>query len=334
MSEGCLPLVSIIVPVYNVEKYIEKCLDSIINQTYNNLEIILVDDGSTDDSGLKCEQYSEIDDRIIVIHKKNGGLSDARNTALSVFTGEFVAFVDSDDYLDQEYIEYLYKLIVNNNADISVCQYTITYSTVSKKNRKTKETIKIFNRLSAIENTLYHKCIPVSAFGKLYKREIFDSIKYPYGYYYEDLAVIVYILNLCSKIVVSNQKKYYYIQRKDSIMNGKFSIEKMRKVKISKDHLHFIESNYPDLAPAARFRLFLSALQTYRIIPFDSIHKDLLNEIWMIIISYRKEILHDEKVEFSYKIMALISYFGRDIFKLFGEFLTIKKNAMLSIHSS
>ena len=330
MSEEQLPLISIIVPVYNVEKYIDKCLNSILNQTYTNLEIILVDDGSTDDSGLKCEQYSEIDDRIIVIHKDNGGLSDARNTALSVFTGEFVAFVDSDDYVDQEYIEYLYKLIVDNNADISVCQYP----TVRKKYRNTKEKIKYFSRLSAIENTLYHKSIPVSAYGKLYKKEIFDSIKYPYGYYYEDLAVIVYILNLCSKIVVSNQKKYYYIQRKDSIMNGKFSIEKMHKVKISKDHLHFIESNYPDLAPAARFRLFLSALQTYRIIPFDSIHKDLLNEIWMIIISYRKEILHDEKVEFSYKIMALISYFGRDIFKLFGEFLTIKKNAMLSIHSS
>ena len=126
-------LVSIIVPVYNVEKYLERCLDSLINQTLKDIEIILVDDGSTDDSGNICDKYAKKDKRIKVIHKENGGLSDARNIGLSIANGRYLQFVDSDDFIHKQMIEILYNTIINNNADISICDFDKVYENTKIK---------------------------------------------------------------------------------------------------------------------------------------------------------------------------------------------------------
>ncbi len=122
------PLISIIVPVYKVEMYIKKCINSIINQTYKNIEIILVDDGSPDNCGKICDDYSKTDKRIIVVHKDNGGLSDARNRGLIAASGQFITFVDSDDYIELNYIETHYNNLINNNADISIAGHNVIYN--------------------------------------------------------------------------------------------------------------------------------------------------------------------------------------------------------------
>src|SRR5690606_12518940 len=128
MSDSRIPLVSIIIPVYNVELYLRECLDSVCRQTFRNLEIILINDGSPDHSGEICEEYSSQDERIKVIHKKNGGLSDARNAGLNIATGDYIAFIDSDDVIDQDFIQILLEVLLNSGASISMCDY-ITFST-------------------------------------------------------------------------------------------------------------------------------------------------------------------------------------------------------------
>lgn len=212
-------LISVIVPIYNVEKYLNKCIESIINQSYSNLEIILVDDGSKDSSGIMCDSYILKDKRIKVIHKENGGLSDARNVGLDKAKGEYIVFIDSDDWIDEKMIEILYNIIKKNNSDISICDYFLAYN---EEIQTQKEDIEIIN-LSNIEalKTIYDKDLGVCmivAWNKLYKRNLFkDDIRYPYGKIHEDEFTTYKLLYKAKKISYTNQKMYYYRQRKNSI---------------------------------------------------------------------------------------------------------------------
>ncbi|MDD6812335.1 MAG: glycosyltransferase family 2 protein [Lachnospiraceae bacterium] len=186
-----LPLISIIIPVYNVEKYLTRCLESVVAQTYSNLEIILVDDGSTDNSGKVCDKYQEIDSRIKVVHKKNGGVSDARNEGIDEACGEYIAFVDSDDWVTRNYIENMYAILVKNSCDIAICDVKRT----SKGDlKKSTEKLKTYFKDEAIKQLLYQK-ISTSACGKLYKVENF--IKLVYGMVYVSKSG-----NLCSVLKI------------------------------------------------------------------------------------------------------------------------------------
>ena len=215
-------LISVIVPIYNVEKYLNKCIESIINQSYSNLEIILVDDGSEDSSGIMCDSYILKDKRIKVIHKENGGLSDARNVGLDKAKGEYIVFIDSDDWIDEKMIEILYNIIKKNNSDISICDYFLAYN---EEIQTQKEDIEIIN-LSNIEalKTIYDKDLGVCmivAWNKLYKRNLFkDDIRYPYGKIHEDEFTTYKLLYKAEKISYTNQKMYYYRQRENSITSS------------------------------------------------------------------------------------------------------------------
>ena len=132
-------LISVILPIYNVEKYLEKCLKSVINQTYKNLEIILVDDGSKDNSPQICDEYAVKDKRIVVIHKSNGGLSDARNAGIEIAKGKYIALIDSDDYVEKDYVQFLYQLIKENNAEMSICSHTVLYTNRTRIEKETGE---------------------------------------------------------------------------------------------------------------------------------------------------------------------------------------------------
>lgn len=219
-------LISIIVPVYNVEKYLEKCIESIINQTYRNIEIILVDDGSKDNSGNICDKYAEKDSRIKVIHKKNGGLSDARNSGLEVAKGKYVGFVDSDDFIAKDMYEYLFKLMKNNDACISVCNYEKKWENISKKNEE-KNFVKdydiVLNSSEALKYIVDDKILKSYAWNKLYKIELFQDVRYPLGLNMEDIATTYKLIYNSKKIVIGNEIKYYYVQRKGSILNSKKS---------------------------------------------------------------------------------------------------------------
>ena len=181
------PLISIILPVYNVSAYLEKCLDSVLSQDYENLEIILVDDGSTDESPEICDRYKEKDNRITVIHKENGGLSDARNAGSSMAHGEYITFVDSDDSIQSEYVSYLYSLIEKYHTKMSLCTHTVVFEdgSVQVYGDGSDE---VLDSKECIRRMLYHDVIDTSAWAKLYHRDLVKKIPYPVGMQYEDIG--------------------------------------------------------------------------------------------------------------------------------------------------
>ena len=216
-------LISVIVPVYKVENYLHKCVDSIINQTYKNLEIILVDDESPDNCPKICDDYAKRDSRIKVIHKKNGGLSSARNAGLDIAKGKYIEFVDSDDYIDIEMISVLYNLLIQNQADMSICslQYVgenekkLTNPKVNLKDC-VLDNKKLLQKLYE-DGSVYY----VVACNKLYNSSLFEGIRYPIGKIHEDEAIIHDIFLRCKKVAVTSLRYYMYYQRGNSIMHEK-----------------------------------------------------------------------------------------------------------------
>ena len=217
------PLISIIVPIYNVEKYIKKCIESILAQTYTNLELILVDDGSPDRCPVICDEFAERDNRIVVIHKKNGGLSDARNAGLDIAQGKFIGFVDGDDYIAPQMYEILFDALFKNDADMSICNYVKVneqYELIAEKNRilPIKDACVSPDEFMH-EYTGKYGWFYVVAWNKLYRKTLFDNLRYPKGKQHEDEFLIHRIVYKCHKIVCVNQPFYYYVEREGSIMS-------------------------------------------------------------------------------------------------------------------
>lgn len=213
-------LISIIVPVYNVEKYLNRCVESILAQTYDNLEIILVDDGSPDNCGNICDEYAKKDSRIIVLHKTNGGLSDARNRGINIAKGKYIGFVDSDDYIEKDMFEILYNLCKENNADISMISYKeIENGIIINENSKYTNKIFEYNNIEAIKELLKDEKIKNYAWNKLYKKELFDEIEYPINMAYEDVGTTYKLFEKAKKIMWDDIPKYNYIRRSTSIVS-------------------------------------------------------------------------------------------------------------------
>lgn len=224
------PLISIIVPVFNVEKYLEKCIESIIGQTYQNIEIILVDDGSKDTSGKICDKFAKEDRRIVVIHKKNGGLSTARNAGIDIAKGVFISFIDSDDYVSVDFCKILLQAIINDNADMAICNFLSvdeSYNLIQENNTN----LPIKNSCINADEFMKGYCgefgwYYVIACNKLYKKSLFDSLRYPIGKQHEDAFLIHRLAYQCNKIACVQYPLYYYVQRKGSIMS-KISVKNM-----------------------------------------------------------------------------------------------------------
>lgn len=220
-------LISVIVPIYNVENYIHKCIDSIINQTYRNLEIILVDDGSPDNCGKICDEYALKDCRIKVIHKKNGGLSDARNAGIDISTGEYLGFVDSDDYIDTDMYSVLLKNLKDNDADISTCGRIIVTEGNETPSFKNNETVCLSSHDAIKDLFLFNNNVCHAAWDKLYKREMFSEIRFPLGRLFEDAAIMYQVFENARKIVSTKKQMCYYIQRQGSISNCAYNKKKI-----------------------------------------------------------------------------------------------------------
>ena len=218
------PLISVIVPCYNVEEYLPKCIESILNQTYRNLEILLVDDGSPDNCGRICDEYAAKDSRIRIIHKKNGGLSDARNAALDVMTGEYVTFIDSDDYVSDDYVEYLYKIIKESGVKLSVSSYqTFVDDSSAEICTNNPLFVKIVHTNDALTGMFYQQIFDTSAWAKMYHRSLFsDGIRYPKGWLYEDLPTTYRLMMKCDYIAFGNYRSYFYRIRNTSIEGAPF----------------------------------------------------------------------------------------------------------------
>ena len=216
-------LISIIIPVYNVEKYINRCLESVINQTYKNIEIILVDDGSPDRSGEICENFSKTDSRIKVFHKMNGGLSDARNYGVKKANGAYITFIDSDDYVSVNYITYLYNILQKNHADISCCCMVKTNTDSTQYTVNTclpeEQLFTGWEASMALLDNLY--LILVTAWGKLYRSDIVKKYPFPVGRKHEDEATSCKFYYEAERVVIGNECLYAYFQNPKSITHTK-----------------------------------------------------------------------------------------------------------------
>lgn len=222
--ENKLPLVSVIIPVYKTEKYLEKCVRSVMGQTYRNLEIILVDDGSPDRCPELCDNFADEDERVIVIHKENGGLSDARNKGITSSTGDFIFFLDSDDYISEKAIEILLSRSIKCNADI-VCG---DYYSVDDTGKTIDMGLGCPDiTLSTDEAIDYFAMKSWGAWGKLYKSEIHKTVQFPFGKIHEDEAIMFHLLFRCKTIALVSEKIYFYLQRKGSITSIGYSKRKM-----------------------------------------------------------------------------------------------------------
>lgn len=240
------PIISIIVPIYNVEKYLPKCIESILNQTFKEFELILVDDGSPDNSGAICDKYAEKDKRIRVIHKANGGLSSARNIALDTAIGEYIGFVDSDDYIDKYMYENLYKLCVETNSDIGVCNF-VRELNGEIRNKEFKLIVKEFNNLEAMRELFKGILYRFSACNKLFKRECINEIRFPEGRIHEDLSTTYKVFSNAKKVVYTSYGGYIYIKRENSILTSTFNENRLQAFDGWNEILEFMLSNYRQL---------------------------------------------------------------------------------------
>ena len=240
--------ICVVVPVYNVEKYISRCVNSIINQTYNNLEIILVDDGSSDKSGILCDEFSKKDNRIMVIHKKNGGLSSARNAGIDKCTAKYIMFVDSDDYLADDAVEYLYDNLKENNCKISICDFYIYHDNEEIINDKSNLCGKVIGSDEALLKMInYRESVYPNASNKLYSFDLFDDIRYPDGKLYEDMIVMASLFILSERNYYGKEKKYFYYMRSDSITNQRYVDKEYDHVIMSERLLEVINENKKNL---------------------------------------------------------------------------------------
>lgn len=211
--------VSVIVPVYNVKEYLAKCIDSLINQSYSEYEIILVDDGSNDGSEMICDEYAQRNNKVKVFHKKNGGLSDARNYGIKHSESKYIIFVDSDDYVDSNYIEYLNTLISKYSADMAVTGFVYEKNDIETFHVASKREQCVNNEI-AFQKMCYGNEIPIMAWGKIMKRDLLMEYPFPYGVLNEDVGTIYKIILNSEKIAVGCKATYHYVLRNSSILHS------------------------------------------------------------------------------------------------------------------
>lgn len=314
------PLISILLPIYNVEKFLPKCLNSILCQTYEKLEIILVDDGSPDNCATICDEYAKKDSRIKVIHQENMDVSGARNTALKAAKGNFITFVDPDDYVDKEYIKYLYEILKKNNCDISTCGETFVYEDGTLKSHHEEEKCEIYTSYEALELMLYQKKVNNSPCGKLYKRELFKNIWYPLGKRYEDLGTTYKLFLNARNIAVGNKPYYYYFQSVNSIVRSTFNTKTLDIIEMAEQMERDILKIYPEFQSALQSRVLNAHFFIIRQLPkkkFPSEYKKSKEYIK----KNRFKVLKNPKVRLKTKLGILISYLGIGTLKKFYNLL-------------
>lgn len=312
------PLVTVIVPVYKVEPYLRRCLDSIVNQTYKNLEIILIDDGSPDNCGVICDEYAENDKRIKVIHKENGGLSSARNVGLDIFKGEYVSFVDSDDVVSLDMIEYLYDLLSDNNAEISVCLHEIvrdnhrwiSFKNVNNQTVTPKECIK---------KLLYNDGVDTSAWAKLYKASLFNNVRYPQGKLFEDIATTYKVFFNANRIALGNEAKYSYILRNSSIVGSSFNEKKLDLLEMTDEMGRNVLNVYPDLSKAVLRRRVYARFSTLNQLAGCVDRKKEKDCIIKFIKDNTREILLNNEVCLKDKVASILLNMNYNLYKFIWD---------------
>ena len=313
-------LISIVVPVYKVEEYLKECICSILRQTYTNFELILVDDGSPDNCGKICDNYAALDKRIRVIHKTNGGLSDARNAGICIARGKYITFVDSDDYIASQYLERLYLFLIKYNADIVQCEYTSDNQQLSQK---MKDEFFSYDKCKAMVEMLHFGRVQVNAWAKLYKASLFTNIKYPVGRINEDNLTTYKLINLSEKVICISDNLYYYRMNNEGIMLGRFSKDRYELLSFKKEFLSYMKDDaikYIDLVNYSEMRF---AMRLYNECIQRKMEKEFLkeqNNAYSIIANYNE---NNDICEMKYKVLIKLLKINRPLYKLFV--LTLRK---------
>ncbi|MBQ6143013.1 MAG: glycosyltransferase [Clostridia bacterium] len=253
-----MPTISVIVPVYNCEKYIKKCAESIINQTFKDLEIIFVDDGSKDESGKICDSLKQQDERIKVIHQENKGVSSARNEGLKIASGDYISFVDGDDYLSRDMYEFLYENLEKNKADVSVCGIVNCFLKADGSEKRVRQSSfngsGLLSGKEAMSEALKSRIFSVNPVNKLFSAKLFRGEKFPEGKTSEDAFLVPKILLKAKRVFYSSEQKYYYVRHEGSITTSNFAYNDWYVVEAYKNHFEFIKENHPELIKEAEFR--------------------------------------------------------------------------------
>lgn len=261
------PLISVIIPVYNTGKYLFKCLDSIINQTYRNLEIIIVDDGSTDESSIICDGYALKDDRIRVIHKENEGVSKARNTGIAVATGDFFHFPDSDDYIENDTYEYLLDLINKHNCDMINYEYFVNYPNRVITHKIDENKYGLFDKKGAHSILITDQAF---AWNKFFSKEVIEGVNFREDILRgEDCLFAHYAIEKCEKIWFDVRPLYHYVQSEDSACRGHFRISQLTALKLYDAYKEMYYKSYPDL-----WQQFLYRFQNLMIMLYYDMYAD------------------------------------------------------------
>ena len=259
-----LPLISVIVPVYNVEEYLSRCVNSLINQTYQNLEIILVDDGATDNCPRICDAFAEQDSRIKVIHKVNGGLSDARNAGMKIMSGEYVSFIDSDDWVNMHFYEVLMGVMQKEDCDIVQCEREILHKAKGEWNLEIpKQEAELYSAEEAVSLLIDECKFKQVVWNKLYKRKNI-CLEFRKGMTNEDEFWTYKVFGEADKIAYINAPMYYYFQREGSIINSSYSLKRLHGIEALMERYEYVKEKYPALEEKAVFSVYSECLYAYQ----------------------------------------------------------------------
>lgn len=320
-------MVSIIIPVYNVAEFLEECVNSVISQTYENLEVILVDDGSIDKSGSICDFYKQKDERIKVVHKENGGQSDARNVGIQMATGKYLYFLDSDDILAKEAI-----YIMVNVAEKSDCDVVMSAAQVFKK-KVPKNPLYIADKCvvdieEAMKRMFLHMGLGHEPWGKLFDRKIWDMFRFPVGKIYEDYALLYKVIASCHKVAIIGTPLYFYRIRQGSTMNSAFKEKEFQIFEVSNSVTEFITNEMPNLKDYAEYLQLVTYLKTMKRILDCGFNR--YEEEQRIIVDYTyscKELVKKKWVKRTDKIKVWTLLLSKRLFYYIYD-LAEKKNAI------
>ncbi|MGN1080756.1 MAG: glycosyltransferase family 2 protein [Acutalibacteraceae bacterium] len=309
-------LISVIVPVFNGESYLARCVDSLLCQTLENFELILVDDGSSDGTAKMCDDYAKKDGRVRVIHKSNGGLSDARNAGMRDAKGEYYTFIDSDDTVKPDYLEYLAGLIDRSGCLMAICGHEVVCADGKILPYDSDEYYE-YDSCKAIEMLLYHDVLGPSAWAKIYHKSLFESIEFPVGKLYEDIAVIPLVIDKAGRIANGRQSKYYYIMRENSIVNQSFNPKKLELIDMTDEVCEKLLKLHPSLSAATlRRRVYARFSTLNQMLDVKGYDKEK-REIIDFIKRNSKSVMSDPRAPKRDKIGILVLRLGFGIYRFF-----------------
>lgn len=301
-TETGKPLISVVVPVYKTEKYLRQCVDSLLRQTCPHMEIILVDDGSPDGCGAICDEYAEKNERVAVIHQKNGGVSAARNTGVRAARGQYIVFVDSDDWVEPNHVEELYRMVDMADADVGIAL------------EHTKASY-IWSGAQAVEQLCYQRLFDTGPCGKIFSAGIVKNVSFPEGMFFEDLAVVCRMIGSAKSVAAQGGTRYHYRRNPEGTMNGGDVTRLLDEVKAADMMYTYTKALLGKESMAAESRRFSAYAQVLMKLPMDGYEKERAY-LWEYLCLVRAKVLADRRARAKNRLAAMASYCGERIMRV------------------